>query len=183
MQVDPVTHVIVSERRGNGSAKHRGEQRRGHDRSRHGEGRQRRAAATGRFECPDRARHIRRKHDEGEQQIDPHGDVTDARAHVPLQPPPHERLVELVRGEQQGQGREGDVVISVTHVAQRVESDDRERGSAEEVCLGREAHCSTVQAARLAERVSVDRCAGTVRSALSRTLRIEVPVAGDLVLW
>ena len=63
---------------------------------------------------------------------------------VALQAPPDERLVQLVRPQQQRQRRECQVVSLIVDVTHGVESDRHEDDSADQIGLRGEAHSPTV---------------------------------------
>lgn len=83
--------------------------------------------------------------------------MTDFRRHVALQPPPHERFVELMAGEQQRERRERQMVAALVDVAGHVHPDRPHNEAAHHVGRGGEAHTPTV-AGRAPDALRCNRC-------------------------
>jgi hypothetical protein len=69
------------------------------------------------------------------QQIHPRRDMSDAGRDVALQTPPHERLVQLMRRQQQRKSRERQVITLLIHMPRGIEADHGNHRAADNIGL------------------------------------------------
>ena len=117
-------------------------------------GRHRPFSANRRFVTENREWHVYRKNDKRDYEVDPQCEVFDGFWNVPFKPEPDERLVELVKCEDERQGCDGEVTRSPLDVSQGVDADRANDGTADKICLRREAHICTVSEAFAEDRAA-----------------------------